>query len=358
MAVQKRPKIHLGRRLFPEVPPFRLVRLGGSAARKQTDEIQILRKMLLENEAMYPGIGRWYTEKVLPGLKTSERLAYLAFEDERPIASAVLKLGEHAKFCHVRIHEGFRDLNLGQIIFTQLAFQARHQKGVKDIHFTLPESLWFERGEFFKSFGFEEATKASRQYRNGEEELSCSAPISTVWERALERIHLLNGFSPGGFSFSDKILLSMRPQYAELIFAGKKQVEIRRKFSRRWKGRQAVVYGTQPLGSLMGEVTLSEITSGKPGEIWELFGAKVGCSREEFDGYAVDAPEVFAIELSEPKPYLSPVGVAQISHLIHEDLRPPQSFLDVKMEQGGPWGRAISVASLLHSLSEGAQTNP
>lgn len=357
MAQSKRPDNELTGRLFSEAPPFRLVKLGVSAARKQSDEIKILRNMLLENEAMYPGIDQWYSEKVLPGLKTSERIAYLAFENERPIASAVLKLGEHAKFCHVRIHEGFRDLDLGQMIFTQMAFQARHQKGVKDIHFTLPESLWQEKTEFFKSFGFTDAIRASRQYRNGEEELSCAAPISTVWEKALGRMHLLNRFSPGGYSFSDKILLSVRPSYAEQIFAGTKQVEIRRKFSRKWKGRQAVVYGTQPLGSLMGEVTLSEITAGKPSEIWERFGPKSGCSHEEFADYVGNSPEVYAIELSDLRPYLSPVGVAQISHLIHEDLRPPQSFLDVKMESGGPWGKAISVASLLHSWRETTLSN-
>src|ERR1017187_10547052 len=198
-------------RLFPDSPPFKIVKLGESAARKQTDNLKTLHGMLLESEPMYPAIGRWYSEKVLPGLRTSERVAYLAFENERPVASAVLKLGEHAKFCHVRIHEGFRDLNLGQMIFTQMAFQARHQKGVKDIHFTLPAGLWSDRAGFFTSFGFDAALKSSRQYRQGEDELYCSAPISTVWERALESIYSLKSFSPGGFSCDDKILLSMHP---------------------------------------------------------------------------------------------------------------------------------------------------
>jgi predicted transcriptional regulator/ribosomal protein S18 acetylase RimI-like enzyme len=304
---------------------------------------------------MYPGIDRWFTDKVLPGLKSSERVAYLAFDGEMPVASAVLKLGEHAKFCHVRIHEGFRNLDLGQMIFTQLAFQARHQKGVKDIHFTLPEHVWNENTEFFRSFGFEDAIRASQQYRNGEEELFCSAPISKVWEQSLGRIHLLKRFSPGGHSFSDKILLSMHPNYAELVFNGTKQVEIRKKFSRRWKGRQAVVYGTQPLGSLMGEVTLSEITAGTGAEIWERYGAKSGCTYEEFKDYVGVSTEVYAIELSNLNPYLSPVGIPLISGLIGQDLHPPQSFLNVKMDAGGPWGKAISVAALLHSWRETEQ---
>jgi predicted transcriptional regulator len=222
---------------------------------------------------------------------------------------------------------------------------------VNDIHFTLPESLWNEKIEFFNSFGFAAARKASRQYRNGEEELFCSAPITMVWAQTLKKLHLLQRFSPGGYSLSDKILLSMRPRYAERVFARTKQVEIRKKFSRRWQGRQAVVYGTQPLGALMGEVTMSEITVGPPTEIWERYGSRVGCTYEELRDYVGSSAEVYAIELANANPYTAPVGIAQISHLINEDLHPPQSFLNVKMDAGGPWGKAISVAGLLHSWS-------
>jgi hypothetical protein len=121
--------------------------LGPEDARKETDNLRILRELLLANEGMYPGIDRWYAEKVVPGLKNSQRIGYVAFEDERPIASAVLKLGGSAKFCHVRIHENFRDLDLGQMFFTQMTLEARHL--AKDIHFTLPEGLWYEKSEFF-----------------------------------------------------------------------------------------------------------------------------------------------------------------------------------------------------------------
>ncbi len=357
MAKSKRQISDLTARLFPDSPRFKLVKLGVSAARKQSDELKLFRGMILENEGMYPGIDKWFSDKVIPGLKTSERVAYLAYENEIPVASAVLKLGEHAKFCHVRIYEEFRDANLGQMIFTQMAFHARHQKNVKDIHFTLPESLWLNKEGFFSSFGFNTTKKASRQYRNGESEFYCSAPISTVWERALEKIHLLKRFSTGGYAFSDKILLSMHPGYADLVFSGTKKVEIRKKFSQKWKGRQAVVYGTQPVGSLFGEVTLSEITPGSPSEIWQRFGETSGCTFEEFSNYVGDSKEVFAIELSDLNPYLSPVGIAQISHLIQEDLRPPQSFLEVKMNTESSWGKAISVAGLLHTWRGEKQLN-
>jgi predicted transcriptional regulator len=336
--------------LFPDdSPPFKLVRLGETAARKQTDDLRLLESMLVANEPMYPGIAQWYKEKVMPGLRTRERIAYLAFEGEKPVASAVLKLGNHTKFCHVRIQEGFRDLSLGRMIFTQLAFHARHQAGVTDIHFTLPESLWVEKSGFFSSFGFENVKKVSRQYRNGEEELYCSAPLSTVWKHARLNLHLLEGFSPGGFAFSDKVVLSVNKKYSDLIFDGKKQVEIRRKFPTRLQGKRAVVYETQPSASLRGEVTISAVVKGHPNEIWERFGERAGCSYEEFESYVGSTEEIAALELKDLNPYLAPVGISLLYKFIEEDIRPPQSFLQVRSNEASTWGKAIAVAGLMHS---------
>jgi predicted transcriptional regulator len=352
MAQSKRRTKHLKgdltELLFAPTPSFRILELGENDAREQTDGLNVLRGLLLANESMYPEIGRWYSDKVVPGLKSYERVAYVAFENETPIASAVLKRGEHAKFCHLRIHENFRDLDLGQMFFTQMTFEARGL--AKDIHFTLPEGLWYEKEEFFRSFGFTAAAKASHQYRIGETELSCSAPLPLVWSRVLEKLpRLLDKFSPGGYSLSNKLVMSMRPEYADRIFSRHKRVEFRKKFSLKWRGCRAVVYGTQPLGSLMGEVTMRNITCDTPNAIWEHFGAMGGCSHQEFAAYVGSSPSVYAIELSDVTPYISPIGLSQVSHLINEDLRPPQSFRDVRIDANDAWVRAVSVAGLLHS---------
>ena len=204
--------------LFAPTPSFRILEIGESDARKKTDGLSILRNLLLANESMYPTIGRWYSDKVVSGLISSERVAYVAFENDTPIASAVLKRGEHAKFCHLRIHENFRDLDLGQMFFTQMTLEVRGR--AKEIHFTLPESLWYEKSHFFQSFGFTTAVRASRQYRNGEAELSCAAPLALVWSKVLQKLpRLLDQFSPGGYSLANKLVMSMHPDYADLVFS-------------------------------------------------------------------------------------------------------------------------------------------
>src|SRR5512147_3036884 len=135
--------------LFPLASRFRIVEIGGADAKRTTDNLRTLKSLIVTSEDMYPGIQRWFAEKVVPGLRASERIAYVGYEGEDPIASAVLKLGARSKFCHLRIHEEFQDLDLGQMFFTQMTLEARHR--AEEVHFTLPESLWSARKHFFAS---------------------------------------------------------------------------------------------------------------------------------------------------------------------------------------------------------------
>lgn len=347
MAQSKRVSSHLVEGLFPK-SSFRLGTLSREQAKSKSDDLAIFRELLLANEPMYPGINRWYSQKVVPGLLSGERIGHIAYEGEKPIASAVLKLGSHAKFCHLRIHEDFQDHDLGQFFFAIMALEARHSNA-SEIHFTLPEGLWNRRSTFFKSFGFQSANIARQQYRNGEIELACSAPWKTVWANSLSRLpYLMQRFSPGGYSSSSQILLSMQADYATRVFESKKRIEIRRRFSTKWKGCKAAVYGSRPVSALMGEVTIADIIAGPPAAIWEKFGEEVGCSYEEFRNYVGDSKEIYALALSNVTPYIAPVDLHQVSHLISRDLTPPQSFLNIENSADGSWAVAISVAGLLN----------
>jgi predicted transcriptional regulator len=333
--------------LFPLATRFRIAEIGQRDARQTTDNLQTLESLILANENMYPGIDHWFRDKVIPGLKSNERIAYIAYEEERPIASAVLKLGRHAKFCHLKIHEDFQDLDLGRMFFTQMTLEARHY--ASEIHFTLPESLWSSKGHFFESFGFKSPAKAHQQYRTGDTELSCSAPLATVWEAALN--HLLDltiRFSPRGFSSQKRILMSIRPKYVDRIITGAKDVEVRRRFSDRWLGCRAVLYGSNPLSSLVGEATISAINRDTPDRIWSSYGPRLGAELKEFEQYAGSNAEVSAIEFTDVTPYMAPIGLTQLSHLINSDLHPPQSFCDLRLDSTNPWAKATAVATLLH----------
>jgi hypothetical protein len=69
----------------------------------------------------------------------------------------------------------------------------------------------------------------------------------------------------------------------------------------------------------------------------------------EFRSYVGSANKVSAIEFDNVIPYREPLSLAQISHLIEEDLRPPQSFCDLNLhDEHSAWAKAVSVATLLH----------
>lgn len=326
---------------------FRIVELKDKDAKRQTDELKTLSRLISASQPMYPGIERWFTDKVIPGLKSSKRIAYIAYEDETPIASAVLKRGDRSKFCHLKIHKDFQDQYLGQIFFTLMTLQVR--RIAKEVYFTLPESLWSEKSEFFRSFAFDAAARASRQYRHGDTELICTAPLPDVWTALVEKLPALAGkFSVGGYSLDNKILMSIKPVHAEKVLAGEKTVEIRRKFSKRWAGCKIALYSSRPVSSLVGEATIRSVTSASPDQIWKEFGPGIGCSYAEFKAYSGSTKEVCAIVLGDVIRYFDRIPLDQVSHLMQQDLRPPQSHFELGPDKAKSWTQAVSIASLLH----------
>ncbi len=336
--------------LFSLKGDFRIVELGAEDAGTENDYIRDLKSLVCSSQDMYPGIDRWFTEKVMPGLRLSGRIAYIGYENDKPIASAVLKRGARSKICHLKISKDFQDLHLGQMFFTQMIAEILSQ--ANEIHFTLPESLWASRNDFFKSFGFSSVAKASRQYRSGDEELYCSAPVAQAWSAALDKLpELLKRFSVNGHSTDNSVLLSIRPKYAESILGGEKSIEIRKKFSKKWLGKKVVLYASRPTSAIVGEATIGSVVEGQPSEIWAHFGESVGCSRSEFEEYTASCPRVSAIELCNVKRYQSAILRSQMSDLVGRDLLPPQSYLELNFERQRGWERAISLMTILHGTA-------
>lgn len=324
---------------------FEIVRLAEGDIRCKSDHFADFKNLILSNHCMYPEIEYWLAEKVLPGIRQEERVAFVGYLDQKPAVSAVVKKGDDAKFCHLRIHEDLQDSNLGEVFFSLMSLEIRDL--AKNIHFTLPESLWKTKGPFFRSFGFHSATMAESQYRFWENELACSTPFSTVWKSVLQKMPKLSHlYAFGDFAPDNQILMSVKPEFAERIMSRKKTVELRRRFSTRWINHRINIYASSPVMSLLGEARIAGVVRNKPEIIWERFHNEIGCSRTEFDEYASGANELFAIELDDVKQYRSRIPLMQMSHLLNEELTPPQSYMT--LENGKPWAKAISLAAYIH----------
>jgi predicted transcriptional regulator len=335
---------------LPVEQSFRVVRLEEGDVKHRTDHLLTLRNLILENEPMYPEIAKWVSQKVLPGLRSSERVAFVGYLGEKPAVSAVVKRGAIAKFCHLRISEELQDAHLGEVFFALMANEVRDL--AKDVYFTLPESLWSTKKEFFQAFHFFERTKAAEQYRLYDEELHCRASFAEVWKGVAAKVpKILELYSPSESSVADDLLLSVRPQYMDMILKGTKRVEIRRKFSSKWLGHVVNLYASGPVRQLVGQATVSRVVCKAPELIWTEFENEIGCSRKEFDQYTAGTDEIYAIELSDVTPFRVPVSRCDASELLQDRLVPPQSYCT--LEKNRPWAKAISLAALLQGAFKG-----
>lgn len=93
------------------------------------------------------------------------------------------------------------------------------------------------------------------------------------------------------------VLLSIKPKYAELIKAGFKKYEFRRKISKKFGGSKVYIYSTSPIKKIIGVFDASIIHVDFPDKIWGLFGKNSGISEEEFFQYFRGSKTAYAIEI-------------------------------------------------------------
>ena len=330
--------------LFSTKGDFRIVRLGERDASGVSDSMNDFRHLVLQNEPMYPRIGKWLEDKVIPGIISSQRVVYVGYLDEAPAVTAVVKPGESSKFCHLKIREDLQDRHVGEAFFCLMGLDTRVL--AKEIHFTLPESVWEYEREFFRSFGFANAQKAGHQYRLFEDELRCSAPFIKVWQSILGKLpKIVRAFSVNGCPFDARMLMSIKPEHAASILSGNKRVEVRRRFSKEWAGCRVSIYASHPRCCIVGDALMREVVVDNPDHIWQRFGDQIGCTRQEYERYAHGARQLYAIILVDVVPYDKSLSLSEACRAVNAALRPPQSYR--RLETSKAWAEAVSIGALL-----------
>jgi len=334
---------------------LRLVRIGPHDAQWRTDDFLCLRALVLGSEDAYPNIARWFDSKVSAGLRSGHRMGLVALINERPVAAAVLKRGLVTKICHLKIDESARSRSLGDLLFSLMTLDVRHR--AERVRFTLPESVWEERRNFFQAFSFSTAEKADRQYRLFDTELYSETPFRHLFEASKDKLPRLFGqLAIGQHSLVTGAVLAVQPRPLEQILSGIKTVELRTRFSTRWEGRRVSLYGTHPISGLAGEATVSRVIESHPDTIWEHFGSLTGCSRSEYDSYVGTRASIQAIMLTDVRAFPDPVPLAQLKYLLGVDLPAPQSYLSLENHDG--WLTAVVLAAALQgSLRIGTPVN-
>ena len=121
-----------------------------------------------------------------------------------------------------------------------------------------------------------------------------------------------------------KVLLSIKPQYAEKIFMGEKKYEYRRNVFKREDVKIVVVYVTKPVGKVIGEFEIDDILKGNPDSIWEQTKLYSGIDKNSYMEYFSERETGFAISIKKTKVYKKPLELVELNPKIKY---PPQSFM-------------------------------
>ncbi len=119
-----------------------------------------------------------------------------------------------------------------------------------------------------------------------------------------------------------KVLLAIKPEFAEKIFNGTKKVEYRRIIFKSDKITSIVVYASFPIQKIIGEFEIDEVLAGSPEHLWSETSKDAGISKLYFDQYFAEKGTGYAIRIKSVKKYRNPLCLKLDFKISH----PPQSF--------------------------------
>jgi predicted transcriptional regulator len=119
------------------------------------------------------------------------------------------------------------------------------------------------------------------------------------------------------------IILAIRPEFVEEIFAGRKRFEMRRRRPGVDRGGAVYMYCTAPRQAIVGQFTCREVHEANPRELWRRFGALSCLSEDRFSAYFGGVETGFAMELEEVRRWEEPLPLEAIRRLV-PGFSPPQ----------------------------------
>jgi len=119
-----------------------------------------------------------------------------------------------------------------------------------------------------------------------------------------------------------RVLLSIKPEYADQIFSGTKKYEFRKSAFKKSGIKTVVVYSTMPVGKVIGEFEIDKILWEQPHDLWEETKSFAGISRDFFFKYFSGREKAVAIKVGEATRYDQPMNL----HDLGDNIKAPQSY--------------------------------
>lgn len=118
-----------------------------------------------------------------------------------------------------------------------------------------------------------------------------------------------------------KVLLSIKPEFAEKIFSGEKRYEFRKILFRSPSVEKIIIYVSSPVKKVVGEFIIDEVFSLEIKELWNKTKAGAGISKEYFFQYFSDKEFGYAIKVKYAIKYSKELRIEDFGFT-----HPPQSF--------------------------------
>lgn len=119
-----------------------------------------------------------------------------------------------------------------------------------------------------------------------------------------------------------KVVLSIKPEFADKIFDGTKKFEFRKVIFKNPDVKKIIVYASSPVQKIIGEFEIDYIINHDIETLWDKTKSQSGISKDYFFEYFEDRKHGFAIKIKNTRLYKIPKCIRADYNLI-----PPQSFL-------------------------------
>lgn len=122
-----------------------------------------------------------------------------------------------------------------------------------------------------------------------------------------------------------KVVLSIKPEFANKIFDGSKKFEFRKAIFKNKNVKSIIVYSSSPVQKVIGEFEIGKIFNNDLDTLWELTSEFSGITEDFFYEYFSKKEKGFAIQIKNKIKYKVPKCLKT-----DFNLNPPQSFAYVK----------------------------
>ncbi|XFC40200.1 ASCH domain-containing protein [Stenotrophomonas indicatrix] len=109
-----------------------------------------------------------------------------------------------------------------------------------------------------------------------------------------------------------KVLLSIKPEYAEKILDGRKRFEFRKALPKAQGITTVVIYATMPVGKIIGEFEVDRCISHKPKDLWAMTHEFSGITKSFFNSYFKGRTTAHAFKVKSARRYDSPLSLTEV----------------------------------------------